>query len=188
VKGGTPARDVGLSLLNHREAEEPPLILGLGFGAREQPHDGSALHNLTIVSVGTGSFRYRTTWDQLPWAKALGVAVHALRAQISDSQQFILTLMSLFGESPTPWIINSELGDLGATPAPGGQPLFRFMRYDVRLEPDWLKSELGVSIDAGDLKQMRRLDASENLTLLHELGARAAQRQVRVEHLAATAR
>ena len=62
--------------------------------------------------------------------------------QIGDSQQLILTLMSMFGESPTPWPINDELGDLGSLVAPRGA-LFRFLRYDIKLEGEWLRDHVG---------------------------------------------
>ncbi len=142
--------------------------------------------NLTIVSVGTGSSRYRMNPKMPALAKTIGVTVHALASQMSDSQQLVLAMMSLFGESPTVWPINSELGDLGATPAPGGRPLFRFLRYDVRLEQDWLKNELGLSIDQAKLNQLRRLEAVENIPEIYQLGVRAAERQIRPEHLAGT--
>jgi hypothetical protein len=140
--------------------------------------------NLTIVSVGTGSFRYRLEREALPWAKSIAVAVHALRSQMADAQQFAIAMMSWLGESPTSWPINSELGDLGTTPPPGGRPLFRYMRYDVRLEPDWIARELGRSYEPAAVTKLRRLDAAENIHTLYELGAAAAERQIRPEHFA----
>ena len=65
--------------------------------------------------------------------------------QIGDSQQLILTLMSLLSESPTPWPINAELGELGALGAPRG-PLFRFLRYDIKLEEEWLRERIGETV------------------------------------------
>jgi uncharacterized protein len=139
--------------------------------------------NLTVVSVGTGSFRYRMPANLPVWVKNLGMTIHALASQMSDSQQLTLAIMSLFGEGPTVWPINSELGDLGATPAPGGKPLFHFLRYDVRLERDWLQRELGVAVDEPKLAVMRRLEAVEYMPEFYDLGVRAAEHQIKPGHL-----
>ena len=144
--------------------------------------------NLTIVSIGTGSFRPRVGIDELPWLRTLGITFHALTAQISDAQQLVLLLMSWLGASPLAWPINSELGNLGEVPAPRGGPLFNFLRYDVLLEKDWLLQELGVALDKAAVAKYRRLDAAENIPAVHALGVQAAERQIRAEHLRLAAR
>ena len=101
--------------------------------------------------------------------------------QIGDSQQLILTLMSLLSESPTPWPINAELGDLGSMVAPRGA-LFRFLRYDIKLEGEWLRDRVGASVSADQVRQMRRLDDARSMPLLSALAAEAARRQVKPEH------
>src|SRR5207302_1549826 len=50
-------------------------------------------NNLTIISIGTGSFQPRMGLADMPWIGTFGLAVHALTAQISDSQQLVLALM-----------------------------------------------------------------------------------------------
>ena len=98
--------------------------------------------------------------------------------QIGDSQQLILTLMSLLSESPTPWPINAELGDLGSLVAPRGA-LFRFLRYDIKLEEDWLRDQVGATVTADQVRQIRRLDDARSMPLLSDLAAGAARRQVK---------
>lgn len=141
--------------------------------------------NLTIVSMGTGSFRFRMNPNVPALARYVGMTIQALASQISDSQQLVLAMMSLFGETPMAWPINSELGDLGATPAPGGRPLFRFLRYDVRLEQAWLRNELGLSIEEPKLTELQQLDAADALAQFYDLGVRAAERQIQPAHFAA---
>ena len=68
--------------------------------------------------------------------------------------------------------------------APRNQPLFRFLRYDIRLEQAWLAHELGVKIDERTLASYRMIDASENIPAIYELGARGAERQMTRDHLA----
>jgi hypothetical protein len=140
--------------------------------------------NLTIVSVGTGSSRPRVGLNELAWIRPIGMAVRALSAQIAESEQLVLTLMSWFGETPTVWHINSELTDVANVAAPRNQPLFRFLRYDIKLEQAWLAHELGVKIDERTLASYRMIDASENIPAIYELGARGAERQMTRDHLA----
>jgi uncharacterized protein len=138
--------------------------------------------NLTIVSVGTGSFRPTVEPRDLRWLRPIGLARNALTAQISEGQQLVLTLMSWMGESPTSWVINSELGDMSSIPCPYDRPLFRFLRYDLRLEAEWMQQELGITLDKKSLQHFRRLDAAENIPQLFDMGMRAAARQIRREH------
>ncbi|GEP01192.1 patatin-like phospholipase family protein [Methylobacterium haplocladii] len=138
--------------------------------------------NLTIVSVGTGSFRSRLSAAQARRSGAIGLAVKALAAQIADSELLTLTMMTWLGQSPTPWPINSEVGDLGPqVPQFGNQ--FRFLRYDVRLEQDWLKRELGVDIDPVQVARLQLMDDPANIPDDYALGRRAAALQIKAEHL-----
>lgn len=175
--------DGGLSPHNN-----PALYLFLA-AALPQFHLGWPLgaENLTIVSVGTGSFRHTITWSELPWLRSIGMAIHALGAQMSDADQMVHAMMSWLGQSPTPWQINSELGDLGQTAPPFGQPLFNFMRYNIRLEQDWMASTLGRTFDRRTIMALRDLAAVGNMKMLYELGAAAAERQIRPEHFRASA-
>jgi hypothetical protein len=139
--------------------------------------------NLTIVSIGTGSFRPKVTSDQLRWIGPLGMAIQALKAQVAESQQLVTTLMTWLGESPTPWPINSEIGDLGKTAGPGGSPFFRYLRYDVLLEHDWLLEQHGENLDSRTIASYRRIDAPKNIPKLYNFGAVAADKQMRRQHL-----
>jgi hypothetical protein len=138
---------------------------------------------LTIVSVGTGSSRPRVGLNELAWIRSIGMAVRALSAQVAESEQLVLTLMSWLGDTPTVWPINSELTDVASIAAPRNQPLFRFLRYDIRLEQAWLARELGVTLDERTISSYRMIDAAENIPAIYELGARGAERQMRRDHL-----
>src|SRR5262249_37662849 len=130
-----------------------------------------------------GALRPRVAVRELRWIRPIGMAIRAMRAQAAEAQQLVLTLMSWLGDSPTAWPINSELGDLAKVAAPLRRPPFRFLRYDIRLEQGWLDRELGVHIDERLLAQYQRLDAPANIPAIYALGAQAAERQVKAEHL-----
>ncbi|THD49025.1 MAG: patatin [Bradyrhizobium sp.] len=169
VDGGlTPHNNPALALF--LAAYIPTTGLGWGTGPDK----------LTIVSVGAGTFRDSFKTQMLSGAASARLALRAMIQQIGDSQQLVLTLMSLFGESPTPWAINAELGELGSTPAPGG-PLFRFLRYDIKLDQAWLQERLGAKVSEQQVGQMRRLDDVRSMQKLGELAAEAARRQVKTE-------
>ena len=72
---------------------------------------------LTIVSVGAGTFRDRFETATLTRAASVRLALRAMMQQIADNQQLTLTLMSLLSDSPTPWLINAEFGELGSLEA-----------------------------------------------------------------------
>jgi uncharacterized protein len=103
--------------------------------------------------------------------------VYSLTQQIAESQQLTLTLMSWLGKGGPQWPINSEIGDLRGVEPPFGA-LFRFLRYDIRLEQDWLRDELGLSLSLRELADVRRFDNPGVFDLLGEIGRRAAERQI----------
>ena len=143
--------------------------------------------DLTIVSVGTGSFR--TTMNSLEAVKlsAIGLAVRSLSAMISESQQLVLTLMTYLGQSPVPWPINSEIGDLGQVVAQTGN-LFRFLRYDLRLEEKWLKDTLGETLPTDVVNRLRQMDNPDGMPMLYELGRKAAAQQIKRKDLVPAAK
>lgn len=136
---------------------------------------------LTVVSVGTGSFRPLLSPQQARRSGAIGLAVKALAAQIADAELLTLTLMTWLGASPTPWPINSEIGDLGPITPPFGS-LFRFLRYDLRLEQHWLREHLDTELNPVEIARLQQMDNPANIPRAYALGQRAAARQVRAEH------
>ena len=136
---------------------------------------------LTVVSVGTGSHRPRLSLESLGFAGFPKLAYHALLSLMTDAQTQVLTLMQWMGECPAPWPINSEIGTLAGEAPPGGK-MFRFLRYDVPLEEDWLAAEIGYDADEDKLASLRGMDDPDMVHELYEIGRRAAQKQVKAEH------
>jgi hypothetical protein len=180
----------------------PGVKPGLFVDGGISPHNSPALHllmvatlppyglcwplgtdNLTVVSIGTGSYRPRIHFDELRFLPTFGIALHALRTQMSDAQQLVDIVMSWLGNSLIGWKINCELGDLGNLPSPYNQPLFNYLRYDLKLEGEWLSNELGRYFDPKTVSKYRQIDAPENMPGLYALGMEAAERQVQREHL-----
>ncbi len=137
--------------------------------------------NLTIVSIGTGTHRPRLKYESLGFARTPKLAFYALLSLMNDAETATLAQMQWLGECPAPWPINSEIGTLADDAPPGGK-LFRFVRYDVRLEQDWLKSELGISVSASDVIRFRTMDDPGIVKDIFEIGRVAADHYVKSEH------
>jgi len=60
--------------------------------------------------------------------------------------------------------------------------MFRFLRYDVRLEQDWLARELGRDVTEENVRRYRSMDDPGIVHELYEIGRVAALRQVKNEH------
>jgi predicted acylesterase/phospholipase RssA len=120
---------------------------------------------LTIVSVGTGSHRDRVVPEELGMGRTAKLAIRALTSLMNDAQTFVLQQMQYLGECPAPWTINSEIGSLVGDAPPHGK-LFRYLRYDVRLELPWIEKELGPRVEQefgrklteDDVVRMRSMD------------------------------
>jgi hypothetical protein len=144
---------------------------------------------LSVVSIGTGSHRARVIPEKLGMGRTTKLAIHALTSLMSDMQTFILTQMQYLGESPDPWSINSEIGTMKGDAPPNGK-LFRFIRYDVRLELPWIEQELGPEVEEAfgrkltdlDVVRMRSMDDPTIIPDIYKLGKLAAQKQVKEEH------
>jgi len=72
---------------------------------------------------------------------------------------------------------------LGQVTPPFRQALFNYLRYDVKLEQEWLASNLGVNLDTKTISNFRRLDAAENISKIFDLGVQAAELQIQRKHL-----
>lgn len=129
---------------------------------------------LSIVSIGTGSFRHR-----LPRKRraAAVFAIDALQGLIADGQATTLALMQWLGQSPAPRWLNGDLAHLDGDNL-AGAPLFIFQRFDVDLEDDWLARELGRTVSKREVKRLRRIDSASAMKDLYELARLVAEREI----------
>ena len=136
--------------------------------------------NLTIVSIGTGSSRDQLLPSDLGIAAAAHLGYRALLSLMNDTQTLVLAQMQWLGECPSPWTINSEWGTLSGHPLPGG-PFFRFLRYDVTLEKQWLADEIDVHLTEPDVRRLRSIDDPAIIGRIYELARIAAEKQVKAD-------
>jgi predicted acylesterase/phospholipase RssA len=183
-----------------RQVKVDPNVYGLFVDGGLSPHNNPSLallqlatltpfgirwptgpDQLTVVSLGTGTFRPRLSFETLGFARFAKLAFHALMSLMTDAEVLVLALMQWMGECPEPWQINSEVGTLAGDAPPGGK-MFRFLRYDVRLEKEWLAHELNYKITDDALARIRNMDDPGTVNQLYEIGGLAAEKQVKVEH------
>lgn len=136
---------------------------------------------LTIVSVGTGGYRPTLPAREAAGMTAAGLALKALAGLMCDTEAQTVGMMQALGTTPTPWKINSEVGDMQGMRLPGG-PLFRYVRYDLRLEAEWLLENLGRKVDPATIAHLRLMDDPKNMAKAQDMARMAAQQQVKVEH------
>jgi hypothetical protein len=137
--------------------------------------------NLSVISIGTGTYRPRLNYRDLGLTRFPQLAIHALMSLMTDAEMLILAQMQWLGECPQPWIINSEIGTLAGDGPPGGK-MFRFLRYDVRLETDWIEENLGERIGQKDIERYRCMDDPAIIPSIYEIAKRVAEQQVKPEH------
>jgi hypothetical protein len=149
-------------------------VAAFGLKWRLTPDD------LTLVSIGTGAFRPRMSYEKLRFFGFPKLAFHALMSVMSDAETLTLTQMQWLGECASPWTINSEIKKLIGDGPPQGK-LFRFFRYDIRLELAWIKEKLRIQLSAKDLDRFRAMDDPGIVEPLHALAHAAAEYQVKAE-------
>jgi hypothetical protein len=136
---------------------------------------------LTVTSVGTGTYRPRFNYEEEGVGRFAKLAYYALMSLMTDAETMTLAQMQWMGECLTPWRINSEIGTL-SDQVPQGGKMFRFMRYDVKLEPDWLREELDVKISEAEAARYRGMDNPAIVDDIYEIAKLAAIKQVKPEH------
>jgi hypothetical protein len=137
--------------------------------------------NLSIVSIGTGTHRPRLDFGTLGFGRFPKLALHALLSLMTDTEVMVLKQMQWMGECAAPWKIDSEVGTLCDDAPPGGK-MFRFLRYDVKLEQDWLREELELDIPEQDLVRFRCMDDPGTIPDIYRIGQLAAKKQVDETH------
>jgi len=139
---------------------------------------------LLLTSVGTGARTVRFSVDNALDMSPPVAVVHSLKSLIADCDAWTQVMLQLLSNGPTAWSIDSEIEDLdGATL--GGREWLHYLRYNVRLEADWLNRELGMALDEREAEDLYRMDRPENIAPLFVLGARAAEKQIVPAHFPA---
>jgi uncharacterized protein len=139
---------------------------------------------LLLISIGTGRYQQTHTANELVRAPAAQQGITALQSLMDDCERMNRATLQWLTNCLTPWIVDRAVGDMKLD-SQSGPELATYVRYNVILEHDWLKTEVGVHLAADKIDQIRKMDDPSNLSDLADLGRRAAAMQVKPEHLPA---
>ena len=132
---------------------------------------------LLLVSLGTGSAD--------PGVKRSNMTVkHAINALLSlmdDCAGMQEVMLQWLSSSPTARHIDGEIGDLQSDLL-AGEPKLQYLRYNVSFEPSALQQLNPALTDSKQIASLSEMDAPENMDLLHDLGLRAAERDIDPAH------
>jgi len=78
-----------------------------------------------------------------------------------------------------PWLVERAVGDMKLDSQVGAQLV---SRYNVLLEQDWLKSELGLELAPGKIEQICKMDVPSKLSDFAELERLALAKRAKPEH------
>jgi hypothetical protein len=108
----------------------------------------------------------------------------ALQSLMDDCERMNRATLQWLTNCLTPCLVDRAVDDMKLD-SQGGPQLATYVRYNVLLERDWLKSELGLELARDKIEQIRKMDDRSNLSDRAELGRVAASKQVKPEHLPA---
>ncbi len=136
---------------------------------------------LLLVSIGTGAQEIRMSAQEVMNMSSAKVSLHALTSLMNDCDAMNQTMLQWMSRSPTAWSIDREIGDLRGDVL-GGHPLLSYLRYNVVLDQEWLKTHLQIDLKAGEVKGLQEMDKPKNMSKLAFLGGKAAQKQIKPAH------
>ena len=128
---------------------------------------------LLLVSVGTGAADPSVARSSI----AAKGALDALLGLMEDCAALQETLLQWMSSSTTARQIDRELGDLRHDLV-GGTPMLNYLRYNVDLRATSVHALDPTLTDASTITALSAMDAPENMSTLHKLGALAAERDM----------
>ena len=133
--------------------------------------------DIFLVSVGTGFRELQLAANDVMKMSSPKRTLRAISSIQSDCEWLVQALLQWMSRSTRSWVIDEEIGDLG-NDLLGGQELLSYVRYTVRLEPDWLERNLGITVSSQDAEHLHAMDAPQNVVPLSLLGKMASMSQV----------
>lgn len=135
-------------------------------------------NELLLVSIGTGFYKLKFNTrdirtDVVYWGSTLPSSF------MYDATLLNQMVLQFLSRSVTQVEIDREIGNMKKdllTP----EPVLTYLRYNVRLEKNFL-NDLG--IENYDLDSLRKMDKAENQNKLAEIGAAAAKIYLKEEHI-----
>ncbi len=139
-----------------------------------------------ILSLGTGSWSKNAedVNNRYKFNMSAKDAVSSLLSIMDDSDELNQQLLQLMGKSTgAVGDIDSVVGNL-CDEMLAAEPMFSYMRYDPKIEKNWLAEELGLShYTAKDIRNVKKMDATHTTKMLKEIGKAYADKMIKAEHI-----
>lgn len=135
---------------------------------------------LLLVSVGTGTWSqarkladvtHRRVWD---WAREIPSML------ISDASKQAQLLLQSLSRTPTPWLIDREVGDVSGQLI-SDKPLLSYLRYNAILNQEDLE-HIGLAHLGDRAEALRNMGDAGNARALLEIGRASAKQQMAGGH------
>jgi patatin-like phospholipase/acyl hydrolase len=184
VGGGTSSAafvDGGMTMANNPALQTLMVAILKGFPFRWK----LGADRLMLVSIGTGVNRIHksvqniTTYQEFKWASEIP---DMLMQDASWQNQLILQWLS---NSPAPWKINGEVGDLAEdliAPGDNGNGLISYLRYNTWLMKDELDKLMSKSYPQQKVDDFNLMDHAANCDELYDIASVAAEQQMLDAH------
>lgn len=169
--------DGGVSLANN-----PGLQLFLIATLKEFPFKWElGEDNLSLVSIGTGTYTKRYDADKIAGKNLLGWAQLIPEMFMEDANYLNQTILQYISHSPTAQKIDSEILDL-KDDLLTEKPALHYVRYNVLLEENELNG-LGLNFNQKQLESLRKMDEAKNKNTLYDIGSKAAAHFIKPDHI-----
>ena len=137
--------------------------------------------NISLISVGTGTYKKKYAADKIAKKGLLGWANMVPDLFMEDASYLNQTILQFLSNSPTARIIDREILDLKDDLVTEKAAL-HYIRYNVMLDTNPLQ-ELGFSINKKELHSLREMSDSHNKEILYDIGSKAAIEYIKPEHI-----
>jgi uncharacterized protein len=172
--------DGGVSPFNDPALQLLMLAVLDGHGFRWRP----GKDNLLLISLGTGTSKKTFTSEELEKMVAAEQGLRSLQSLMDDCSRMNQGMLQWLTNCLTPWQIDRAVQNMEID-SKGGPQLATYARYNVLLEPGWMKTEVGIDQTAAYLAKIAEMDDPANMDQLAEIGRIAAAKQLKPEHFPA---
>lgn len=141
----------------------------------------SGADQLMLVSVGTGSSDSVLKTNTVLNQSAALTGVRSLVTLMNDTSDMNEIILQSISDSPTARSVDRVVGDLRSDQL-AGKPLLTYLRYDARLECNWLQEHLSIHYDQAQLDALESLSNANNIRKLAIIGRGSAEYLVKADH------
>jgi hypothetical protein len=185
ARDGTVVRgsfvDGGVSPFNDPALQLLMLALLDGHGFRWS----GGKDKLLLISVGTGTHKKTFSSEELEGMVAAAQGLRALQSLMDDCSRMNQAMLQWLTNCLTPWQIDRAMQNMELD-SKGGPQLATYARYNVLLDPSWMKTALEIDQTAADVERIAEMDKPANMDELVRIGEIAASKQVKEQHFPAS--